>query len=257
MARTILVTGGGRGIGRGICLNLAARGYSVVINYAGNRETALETQLLCQDAATDASQIFPIVQADISDADQRDWLVEQAFSATGTLDGLVNNAGVGPKQRTDFLDMAEDSYDRLMQVNLKGPLLLTQQITRRWRDTEALSGKTIVFVSSVSADMVSINRGEYCISKAGVGMAASLFATRLAGEGTLVFEVRPGIIKTDMTSAVSGKYDTLIAEGLVPQMRWGTPDDIGRTVTALCDGALPFSSGAVITVDGGLHIPRL
>ena len=257
MAKTILVTGGGRGIGRGICLNLAAKGYSVVINYAGNRETAVETQLLCQDAATDASQIFTIVQADISIAHQRESLVEQAFSATGSLDGLVNNAGVGPKQRTDFLDMAEESYDRLMLVNLKGPLMLTQQITRRWRDTDTLAGKTIVFVSSVSADMVSINRGEYCISKAGVGMAASLFATRLAGEGTLVFEVRPGIIKTDLTSAVSGKYDTLIAEGLVPQMRWGTPDDIGRTVTALCDGALPFSTGAVITVDGGLHIPRL
>lgn len=257
MARTILVTGGGRGIGRGICLNLAAKGYSVVINYAGNRETAEETKLLCQNAAIDASQTFTIVQADISDAQQRDSLIEQAFSATGTLDALVNNAGVGPKQRTDFLDMTEESYDRLMSVNLKGPLMLTQQITRRWRDTDTLRDKTIVFVSSVSADMVSINRGEYCISKAGIGMAASLFATRLAGEGTLVFEVRPGIIKTDMTSAVSGKYDSLIAEGLVPQMRWGTPDDIGRTVTALCDGALPFSSGAVITVDGGLHIPRL
>jgi len=257
MTKTILVTGGGRGIGRGICLTLASNGYSVLINYAGNEEAARETQRLCSEAAIGSNQSFPILKADISDTRQRNQLIEQAFLATGSLDGLVNNAGVAPLQRADLLDMSEESFDRLMHINLRGPVLLTQHIAKRWKDADALQGKTIIFITSVSATMVSVNRAEYCISKAGLGMAASLFATRLAGEGALVYEIRPGIIKTDMTSAVQQKYDTLLEQGIVPQMRWGLPEDIGRTVNSLLSGGLPFSTGTVITVDGGLAIPRL
>jgi len=241
MAKTILVTGGGRGIGRGICLTLASNGYSVLINYAGNEEAARETQRLCSEAAIGSNQSFHILKADISDTRQRNQLIEQAFLATGSLDGLVNNAGVAPLQRADLLDMSEESFDRLMHINLRGPVLLTQHIAKRWKDADALQGKTIIFITSVSATMVS----------------ASLFATRLAGEGALVYEIRPGIIKTDMTSAVQQKYDTLLEQGIVPQMRWGLPEDIGRTVNSLLSGGLPFSTGTVITVDGGLAIPRL
>ncbi|HCU30614.1 MULTISPECIES: 3-ketoacyl-ACP reductase [unclassified Sphaerochaeta] len=257
MAKTILVTGGGRGIGRGICLTLASSGFSVLINYAGNEVAARETQRLCNQAAIDSDQSFPILKADISDTQERNQLIEQAFAATGSLDGLVNNAGVAPSQRADLLDMSEESFDRLMHINLRGPVLLTQQIANHWKQADALQGKTIIFITSVSAAMVSVNRSEYCISKAGLGMAASLFAARLAGDGTLVYEIRPGIIKTDMTSTVQQKYDTLLEQGIVPQMRWGLPEDIGRTVNSLLQGGLPFSTGTVITVDGGLAIPRL
>ncbi|MGE4585178.1 MAG: 3-ketoacyl-ACP reductase [Sphaerochaeta sp.] len=257
MAQTILVTGGSRGIGRGICLSLAEHGYSVLINYAGNEDAARTTQAQCRAVAPDASQQFIVLQADISDDKQRAKLVEQAFTATGSLDGLVNNAGVAPAQRADLLDMAPQSYDRLMHINVRGPVLLTQQIAKQWQLTSQLKDKKIIFITSVSATMVSVNRGEYCISKAGLSMAASLFASRLSAEGTLVYEIRPGIIKTDMTSAVEEKYTQLLQDGLVPQMRWGTPQDIGKTVSSLFQGALPFSSGAVITVDGGLAVPRL
>lgn len=257
MPQTILVTGGGRGIGRGICLQLAKQGYSVVINYAGNRDSAEETKQMCQNKAIDVLQVFVLAQADISTVEGRASLVEQTFSATGTLDGLVNNAGVAPKERADLLDMSEESYDRLLDTNLKGPVLLSQAIARQWRDIEELEDKTIIFITSVSATMVSTNRAEYCISKAGLAMAASLFAARLAGDGARVYEIRPGIIKTDRTSAVEAKYDAMLEEGLVPQKRWGEPKDIGKAVCSLLNEELPFSTGAVITVDGGLSISRL
>lgn len=257
MPKTILVTGGSRGIGRGICLSLASQGFSLIINFAVNTEAAHETQLLCRKSAKDASQEFHIIQADISDEEQRNHLIEKAFSATGSLDGLVNNAGVAPKERADLLDIGSDSYDRVMNINLRSPFLFTQGIAKRWESASELAGKSIIFITSVSATMVSINRGEYCISKAGLGMTAALFAARLASEGTMVYEVRPGIIKTDMTAKVEGKYDELLETGLVPQKKWGTPEDIGTTVSSLLSGALPFSCGAVITADGGLTIPRL
>ncbi len=257
MSKTILVTGGSRGIGRGISLELAATGYSLIINYAGNKEAALETKALCEKAAINKEQKFFIIQADISDEEQQDRLIEEAFACTGSLDGLVNNAGVAPKERKELLDMSTESFDRLMHINLRGPFFLTQKISKRWKDTNSLNGKIIIFITSVSATMVSTNRGEYCMSKASLAMAASLFSTRLSPEGALVYEVRPGIIKTDMTSAVESKYDALLEEGLVPQMRWGTPKDIGKTVSTLFQGSLPFSSGTVIYVDGALAIPRL
>lgn len=257
MIQTFLVTGGGRGIGRGICVELAKNGFSVIINFAGNEKTAEETKALCEQAASSPKQQFSLAKADISDPLQREALVRESFALHGRLDGLVNNAGVAPKQRFDFLDMPEESYDRLMSINLKGPIFLTQRIANEWKKQDALSGKTVIFISSVSSDTVSINRGEYCISKAGISMGASLFATTLAPLGAQVFEVRPGIIKTDMTSAVESKYDTLIASGLVPQLRWGSAEDVGKTVASLASGNLPYSTGTVIHVDGGMHIPRL
>ena len=257
MSKTILVTGGSRGIGRGISLELAASGFSVIINYAGNRDAALETKALCEEVAINEDQKFFIIQADISNEQQQDKLVEQAFACNSSLDGLVNNAGVAPKERKELLQMSTASFDRLFHINLRGPFFLTQKIVNRWKADSALKGKTIIFITSVSATMVSTNRGEYCMSKAGLSMAASLFAARLAPEEALVYEVRPGIIKTDMTSAVESKYDSLLKDGLVPQMRWGTPKDIGKTVSTLFKGTLPFSSGTVIGVDGGLAIPRL
>ena len=257
MSKTILVTGGSRGIGRGISLELAASGFSVIINYAGNKDAALQTKALCEKVAINDEQKFFIIQADISDEQQQDKLVEQAFACNSSLDGLVNNAGVAPNERKELLQMSTTSFDRLMHINLRGPFFLTQKIVNRWKETSTLKGKTIIFITSVSATMVSTNRGEYCMSKAGLSMAASLFAARLAPEEALVYEVRPGIIKTDMTSTVESKYDSLLLDGLVPQMRWGTPKDIGKTVSTLFEGTLPFSSGTVIGVDGGLAIPRL
>lgn len=257
MSRSILVTGGSRGIGRDVCIALSKKGHSVIINYVNNHEAANETKRLCEEVAVDSSQRFLAIQADIADNVQRARLLERIDESFGTLDVLVNNAGVAPRCRADLLDMSEESYDALMNVNLKGPLFLTQLVARHWQQRHALRDKIIIFISSISATTVSTNRAEYCISKAGIAMTASLFAARLASDGVLVFEVRPGIIKTGMTLPVAEKYDRLIEEGVVPQGRWGTGEDIGKTVAALCSDDFPFSTGSVIMVDGGLHIPRL
>ena len=194
MPQTALVTGGSRGIGRGICLSLAEAGWSVAINYAGNKQAAEATQELCRQAATRPGQEFLILQADISVKAQRDELVRSALAAFGQLDALVNNAGIAPRQRVDVLDMSEESLDEVMSVNLRGPLLLSQALARHWVAGKASAGKSILFVSSVSARMVSTARAEYCISKAGIAMVVQVLAARLAPEGVLVCELRPGII---------------------------------------------------------------
>lgn len=258
MEKTVLVTGGGRGIGRGIAVELAKRGYSVAVNYVSDSQAAGETLNLCRSSAADKGQRFLSVKADISDPRDRAALTETVFAEFGGLACLVNNAGVAPQVRADILEMSEESYDRVLGINLKAPFFLTQQIAARWLEPGyKRRNEAVVFVSSVSAETVSINRGEYCISKAGISMAASLFAARLAEEGIPVFEVRPGIIKTDMTSKVEAVYSEKISQGLVPQKRWGFPEDLGRTVAALLSGDFAFSTGSVIPVDGGLHIPRL
>jgi NAD(P)-dependent dehydrogenase (short-subunit alcohol dehydrogenase family) len=256
-----LVTGSSRGLGRGIALELAARGLSVAVHYARNRAAAEETAAACAAAAPRAGQRFPVVAADVSRASDRESLVASTLAALGRLDVLVNNAGRAPAVRADLLDAAEGSFDDLLAVNLKGPYFLSQLVARHFlahRDQARLpGGYKLVFVSSMSAHTVSVNRGDYCVSKAGLAMAAQLFAARLAAEGVLVYEVRPGIMATDMTVGVKEKYDRLIGEGLVPQGRWGTAADVGRTVAALVLGDFPFSTGAVVPVDGGIHLRRL
>lgn len=258
-----LVTGGSRGIGRGICLSLARAGFGVAINYAANAAAAEECKRLCIEVAPDAMKVkFETVQADIADQEGRARLIEFIKSTPGWIDVLVNNAGVAPKLRADLLEASEDSFDRLIAVNLKGPYFLTQAVAKYWLSgLENLpSGRAkprVINISSLSAYAASVNRGEYCVSKAGFSMATQLYAARLAEFGINVYELRPGIIATDMTAGVKQKYDRMIAEGLTPIARWGTPEDVGSAVAAIAQGALPFSTGEVINVDGGFHLRRL
>lgn len=269
-----LVTGSSRGIGRGIAYSLAAAGFSVAINYAGNEAAARETEAECRriadagdvTSATDAAdRRFAVFQADIGSRDDRRRLVSQVLSTFGRIDVLVNNAGIAPTVRADIVDADEDSFARLMQVNLQGPYFLSQAVVRYWLGLDGNEkpepavpgGFKLVFISSISAATASVSRGEYCVSKAGIAMASQLWAARLADSGVHVYEVRPGIMATDMTAGVKEKYDALIAEGLVPQKRWGTPEDVGAAVKALVSGDFPFSTGEVIYVDGGFHISRL
>jgi NAD(P)-dependent dehydrogenase (short-subunit alcohol dehydrogenase family) len=257
----VLVTGASRGLGRGVAEALAKDGHSVAIHYASNRGAAEQTQAACRALARGAAQQFALVGGDLARAADRARIVEEALAALGRLDALVNNAGMAPRVRADIVDATEESFDELIAVNLKGPYFLSQAVVRHWlqrpRDTRLAGGYKLVFVTSISAEMASVNRGEYCISKAGLAMASKLWATRLGAEGVQVFEVRPGIMATDMTAGVKEKYDRLIAEGLVPQGRWGTAEDVGRAVAALVEGRVPFSTGDVIHVDGGMHLQRL
>lgn len=260
MIPVALVTGASRGLGRGIALELAKAGWSVGINYAGNRAAADECAALCRAAARSPEQRFVPLQGDISQAAQRQALVEACLRELGRIDSLVNNAGVAPTVRADIVEAGEESFDRLLAINTKGPYFLTQLVARHWladKTQAAARYRSVVFVTSMSVNTASVQRGDYCISKAGVSMAAQLWATRLAGDGILVYEVRPGIMKTDMTSAVTSKYDALIANGLVPQNRWGSGEDVGLAVKALVTGDFPFSSGTVIDVDGGFQMRRL
>jgi NAD(P)-dependent dehydrogenase (short-subunit alcohol dehydrogenase family) len=254
--RVALVTGGGRGIGRGIVLALAERGWSVVINFRGNAEAAAETLQRAEEAGGRAL----LAQGDVALAAERARLLEITLERFGRIDLLVNNAGMAPRQRADLLEMSEASYDEVMAVNLKGPFFLTQLVARQMIaliEAGVIRGPQIINIGSLSAYTASRNRGEYCLSKAGVAMMTALFADRLADYGINVYEVRPGIIETDMTSVVKGRYDGLIADGLTPIRRWGEPADVARAVVAIAEGYLPFSTGEVINVDGGFHVRRL
>lgn len=251
MKKTAIVTGASRGIGRAISLKLAADGFAVVAAARGDAEKAAEYIEELQTLSPESVY----VSADISsDADRRR-LVDAAFDRFGRLDILVNNAGVAPAERRDILEMTEESMQRLLDINLKGTFFLTQYAANRMVAEKC--GEMIINVTSMSAYTASINRGEYCISKAGLSMATELFAARLAEYGINVYEVRPGIIRTDMTAAVTEKYETLIAGGLLPISRMGTPEDIAKAVSAIASGALPYSTGEVINVDGGFHIRTL
>jgi NAD(P)-dependent dehydrogenase (short-subunit alcohol dehydrogenase family) len=256
-----LVTGASRGLGRGIAEALAGDGFDVAIHYATNRAAAEETRAACRRRAPRPAQRFVAVGGNVADAGDRRRMVDETLAALGRIDTLVNNAGMAPRVRADILDATEESFDELIAVNLRGPYFLSQAVARHWRERRGESrlpgGYKLIFVSSISAVMASVNRGDYCLSKAGIAMAAKLWATRLAAEGVQVFEVRPGIMRTDMTAGVKEKYDRMIADGLVPHGRWGTAEDVGRTVVALMGGGLPFSTGEVINVDGGLHLVRL
>jgi len=257
----VLVTGASRGLGRGVAFELARAGLSVVIHFARNREAAEETAASCRKLAGRPGQRFALAGGDVSRAADREAIVTTALAELGRLDGLVNNAGIAPRERADLLEAGEASFDELVAVNLKGPYFLSQRVARHFLAHRGQSrlegGYKLVFVSSMSAHTASVNRGDYCVSKAGLAMAAQLFAARLAAEGVQVYELRPGIMATDMTAGLKEKYDKLIAEGLVPQGRWGTPADVGRAVASLLLGQFPFSTGAVIPIDGGAHLRRL
>jgi len=258
-----IVTGGSRGIGRAIAVQLAALGHDVVVAYYdldadGNVDEAAvaETAKLIADAGGTCE----LVAANIASADDRARLVDTAKSTFGRCDLLVNNAGVAPSQRLDILEATEDSYDRVMNINLKGPYFLTQAVANWMLEqaaTDAGRRCRIANISSISAYTASPSRGEYCLSKAGMSMMTKLFAARLAEAGIGVFEIRPGIIATDMTAAVKDKYDKLIAEGLTPIRRWGQPEDVASAVAAIAEGRLDFSAGQVINVDGGFDLRTL
>ncbi len=254
--KVAVITGGGRGIGLGIALALAREGYCLSI--AGIRAADQVAEAIGQLQAFTPAVHY--CRADISIADDRVKLIKETREAFGRLDVLVNNAGVAPAVRADLLEAGEESFDRLMSINLKGPYFLTQlaakmMIEQRTADPH-FRGK-IVNVSSVSATVASTNRGDYCVSKAGVAMATQLWAARLAEFGIDVYEVRPGVIATDMTAGVKEKYDQLLASGLTLEPRWGQPEDVGKVVAMLSRGDLPYSTGQVLTVDGGLTQRRL
>ncbi len=252
-----MITGGNRGIGRGITERLLREGWAVAIMATRPADEALLTEL---------GALGPVryTQGSVADlADDKRFLT-QTVEAWGRVDALVNNAGVAPSERLDILVATPESYDRVLDINLRGPYFLTQMVAAemiRLRGdhdpaTDRVVG-TIVNVTSISSDIVSINRGEYCISKAGGTMANKLWAARLAPEGIVVYEVRPGMILTDMTAANAEKYTAAIAEGLTPVPRWGQPADVGGAVFALVSGNMPYSTGDIIHVDGGMHLPRL
>lgn len=254
-----IVTGAGRGIGRGIAIELAKLGHAVVINYAGNAAAAEECLQLVRSAGGEGLTI----QADVALSEDRSRLVQETLAAFGRIDLLVNNAGVAPNVRADILEAGEESFDRLININLKGPYFLTQLVARQMIE-QVKSGKAssfgfprIVTITSVSAYTASVNRGDYCVAKAGLAMMTSLFAARLAEFGINVYEVRPGVIATDMTEGVKEKYDKLIEQGAWPIRRWGLPEDIGRAVAAIARNDFPFSTGEVINVDGGFHLRTL
>jgi NAD(P)-dependent dehydrogenase (short-subunit alcohol dehydrogenase family) len=256
-----LVTGASRGLGRGIALELHKRAFSVAVNYASNEKAAEETVSMCRQCQTNSDQRFVPIQSDIGLAQDRERLLRETLKAFQRIDALVNNAGIGPAVRVDITQTTEESLRQVLQVNLHGSFFLTQGVVNYWlkdKPKSALSGGfKVVFISSISADTSSLNRSEYCISKAALAMVSQLWALRLAEEGIQVMELRPGIMETDLTRVAKEKYDRLIAEGLVPQKRWGQPEDVGLAVAAILTGSFPYSTGEVIHLDGGFHLRRL
>ncbi|MBS3787781.1 3-ketoacyl-ACP reductase [Candidatus Bipolaricaulota bacterium] len=255
--RVALVTGSARGIGKGIALELAKQGINIAVNDLSYDSDAEESIEECRSQGVSA-EFFP---ADISDSTARKDLVEGVKAEFGRLDMLINNAGVSPKERKDILEASEESFDKLMEINLKGPYFLTQ-LASKWmiKQKEKYPERNlfIVNISSISAYTSSPERGEYCVSKAGISMMTKLYADRLADEGINVYEIRPGIIRTSMTESVTDKYDKLIKEErITPIRRWGKPEDIGKAVVAIAKGYHLYSTGEVFNLDGGFHLQRL
>jgi NAD(P)-dependent dehydrogenase (short-subunit alcohol dehydrogenase family) len=251
-----LITGASRGIGRAIALRLAADGHAIVVNYHTNRAAAEE--VVASIAAAGGEAVA--VQADVGQAADRQRMVGETLSEFGRLDVLVNNAGITSVGRKDLLDATEESWDAVFATNLKGPFFLAQLAARemiRLVKQNQIEHGTIVNVSSISAYAVSTNRADYCIAKSALRMMTWLLADRLAELHVRVYEVCPGVIASDMTAPVKEKYDKLIAEGMSPIRRWGQPEDVAAAVSMLASGALPFSTGERINVDGGFHIRRL
>ncbi|MGA3188691.1 MAG: 3-ketoacyl-ACP reductase [Bryobacteraceae bacterium] len=244
MKPVALITGASRGIGRAVALELSST-HQVLATYRGRKDAADSLR------AETGAEIF---RCDLASADDRRALLAFAKERYANIDLLVNNAGMAPRERRDILDATEESFDELIGVNLKGPHFLTQQVARGMLENG--SGR-IVFITSISSYTASINRGEYCISKAGLSMSVALWAARLAANNIGVFEIRPGIIRTDMISAVEDVYEKRIAEGLLPQRRMGEGSDVARVVRAIAEGSLDYSTGQVINVDGGFHLRTL
>ena len=249
----VLVTGGARGIGSGIVRSLAEGGCNVA--FCGRGETEKFAELV-SSLENEFQVKIRYDQCDVSLEEDRQHLMDSFLADFGSIHALINNAGVAPLVRADLLDMSQESFERVMNINLQGPFFLTQLAAKKIMENKDGKFRCIVNIGSVSADYASINRGEYCLSKAAVAMATKLWAVRLADEGIGVYEIRPGIIKSDMTSVVTAKYDKLISEGLTLQKRWGFPEDVGKAVRMLLSGALAYSTGQVINVDGGLTVER-
>lgn len=254
--KVALITGGARGIGLGIARSLAAGGYSLALN--GMRPADQVTDVLNEFRSAGQSAIY--CQGDVGSADDRAAMIEQIRSELGRLDVLVNNAGITSPGRKDLLEADEESFDRVVATNLKGPYFLTQ-LAARWMVEQREAGlefsPCVINVSSISAEFVSINRGDYCLTKAATGMATKLWAARLAEFGIRVYEVQPGVIRSDMTSGVIEKYDRLIADGLTLERRWGEPSDVGRAIAALVREDIPYATGQVLYIDGGMRIHQL
>jgi 3-oxoacyl-[acyl-carrier protein] reductase len=252
-----VITGARRGIGKSVAIALASEGYDIAAIARSVDSEGMEN--LCPEVEKRGAQFFP-VGLDISCTSCQKEVVANILERYGRIDVLINNAGVAPLQRDEVLEMTEESYDRVMNINLKGPVFFAQKIAKEmiWLKNQIDGYKpVIVFVTSVSAVRSSVNRAEYCISKSGLSMASTVFADRLSVEGILVFEVRPGVIETDMTTKIKDKYDKLISEGLVPQKRWGLPDDIGKAVASISRGDWNFSTGMIFEISGGLNIHKL
>lgn len=256
MKRVALITGGSRGIGFGIAMQLAANGFDLAVNGVRAVSDVEDAMKQLRDFGSDVIYC----QGNISSSTDRENIIEQVRGHYGKLHVLVNNAGKAPNERNDILDATEESFDDVISTNLKGTYFLMQKAANWMIEQKKIDNKfagCIINISSISATVASVNRGEYCISKAGISMATQLFAVRLGEFNIPVFEVRPGIIHTDMTAGVKEKYDKLIEEGLMVQQRWGEPEDVGKVVASLAKGDFMYSTGQVIMVDGGLTIPRL
>ena len=255
MKKTAVVTGSSRGSGYAIARQLGLDGFNVVIVATGSREKNIDAIRRLEEEGITVGY----VQANVADHDDRLRIVSESVQLFGRIDVLVNNAGVAPLVRADLLEMTEESFDRVVGINTKGNMFLTQAVARQMISQEPIEKRkgVIVNISSCSSVVSSTSRGEYCVSKAGISMLTTLFADRLASEGILVHEVRPGVIATDMTSAVQAKYDRLIEDGLFPIARWGTPEDVAGAVSALVSDKFLYTTGNYIDVDGGFHIKRL
>jgi NAD(P)-dependent dehydrogenase (short-subunit alcohol dehydrogenase family) len=254
--KVALITGGSRGIGYGAAMALARTGFDVAINGVRPESSVVEVVDNLRETGSDVVYC----RGDIAAAEQRQAILARVKSHYGRLHVLVNNAGVAPKDRKDILETSQESFDHVVKTNLQGPYFLTQSVAN-WMIGQKQVGADfsgcIITIGSISAQVASVNRGEYCIAKAGLAMMTRLFAARLGEFDIPVYEIQPGIIKTDMTAGVADKYDRLIAEGLCLQKRWGFPDDVGKAVAALARGDLAYSTGQVLMVDGGLTLPRL
>lgn len=256
MNRVALITGASRGIGRAIALALAERGWNIVINYRNDVNAAEHTRAAVEKLGANGL----VVQANIGESHERESLLHETLRRFERLDLLVNNAGIAPRARVDLLETTEASYDEVMNVNLKAPFFLTQLVAKRMialLQSQKIAAPKIINIGSLSSYTSSSNRAEYCLSKAGLSMMTKLFAHRLAEYGILVYEIRPGIIATDMTAAVKEKYDHMIAGGLTPLQRWGRPEEVAQAAIAIAEGYLPFSTGEILNVDGGFHVQRL